>query len=76
MSIQGKQFRTEITEAGELKLSLETVDFRDPKDDEVLVKVGASQLIHRILVALWPCRYESGYVRWHAGCANGDSKNS
>ena len=40
MSIQGKQFRTEITEAGELKLSLETVDFREPKDDEVLVKVG------------------------------------
>ena len=44
MSIQGKQFRTEITEAGELKLSLETVDFRDPKDDEVLVKVGASPI--------------------------------
>ena len=50
MSIQGKQFRTEITEAGELKLSLETVDFREPKDDEVLVKVGASPLILRILV--------------------------
>jgi len=44
MSIQGKQFRTEITEAGELKLSLETVDFPDPKDDEVLVKVGASPI--------------------------------
>ena len=44
MSIQGKQFRTEITEAGELKLSLETADFRDPKDDEVLVKVGASPI--------------------------------
>ena len=44
MSIQGKQFRTEITEAGELKLSLETVDFRDPKDDEVLVKVEASPI--------------------------------
>ncbi len=44
MSIQGKQFRTEITEAGELKLSLETVDFREPKDDEVLVKVGASPI--------------------------------
>ena len=50
MSIQGKQFRTEITAAGELKLSLETVDFPDPKDDEVLVKVGASPLIHRTLV--------------------------
>ena len=44
MSIQGKQFRTEITAAGELKLSLETVDFPDPKDDEVLVKVGASPI--------------------------------
>ena len=44
MSIQGKQFRTEITEDGELKLSLETVDFREPKDDEVLVKVGASPI--------------------------------
>ena len=44
MSIQGKQFRTEITAAGELKLSLEMVDFRDPKDDEVLVKVGASPI--------------------------------
>ena len=46
MSIQGKQFRTEITEAGELKLSLETVDFPDPKDDEVLVKVGASPSLY------------------------------
>ena len=44
MSIQGKQFRTEITAAGELKLSLETVDFPDPNDDEVLVKVGASPI--------------------------------
>ena len=44
MSIEGKQFRTEITSQGELKLSLETVTFPEPKEDEVLVRVQASPI--------------------------------
>jgi hypothetical protein len=56
MSIKGKQFRTEITSQGELKLSLETVTFPEPKEDEVLVRVQASPI----------------NLRWISGCTHRD----
>ena len=44
MAEQGLQFQTCISAEGELTLSLVNVDFPDPKEDEVLVRVDAAPI--------------------------------
>ncbi len=44
MAEQGLQFQTCISAEGELTLSLVKVDFPDPKEDEVLVRVDAAPI--------------------------------
>ena len=44
MAEQGLQFQTCISAEGELTLSLVNVDFPDPKEDEVLVRVEAAPI--------------------------------
>ena len=44
MAESGLQFQTQISAEGALTLSLVNVDFPDPKEDEVLVRVEASPI--------------------------------
>lgn len=44
MAESGLQFQTHISAEGALTLSLVNVDFPDPKEDEVLVRVEASPI--------------------------------
>ena len=40
----GRQLRTEVTSAGELKLSLVDVDIAPPKPEQVIVRIEASPI--------------------------------
>jgi NADPH:quinone reductase len=44
MAITGRELRSTVSEAGTLRLSLETVTLADPGDDEVIVRIEAAPI--------------------------------